>query len=61
MNILKCAQELILKNFGSISIACSIIITALIYINFNPYAVCMKDLSKRYELTTSAIFCSGSR
>ena len=61
MNILKCLQELILKNLGSILIACSIIFAALIYVNFNPYAVCMKVLSKRYDLTSSAIFCSGSR
>ena len=61
MKFLKCVFEIFLKNLGSILIATSIIIAAIIYANFNPYSVCMKDLSSRYELTSSAIFCAGSR
>ena len=61
MKFLKCLFEIFLKNLGSILIATSIIIAALIYANFNPYSVCMKDLFSRYGVTTSAIFCAGSR
>ena len=61
MKFLKCVFEIFLKNLGSILIATSIIIAALIYANFNPYTVCMEDLSSRYSLTTSAIYCAGSR
>ena len=61
MKFLKCVFEIFLKNLGSILIATSIIIAALMYANFNPYSVCMKDLSSRYGITTSAIYCAGSR
>ena len=61
MKFLKCVFEILLKNLGSILIATSIIIAALIYANFNAYTVCMKDLSSEYRLTTSAIYCAGSR
>ncbi|MDC0615974.1 hypothetical protein OAO77_01210 [Candidatus Pelagibacter sp.] len=61
MKFLKCVFEIFLKNLGSLPIATSIIIAALIYANFNPYSFCMKDLSNSYGLTTSAIYCAGSR
>jgi len=60
MKILKCILDIILKNLGSIIIATSILIAALIYVNFNPYEVCKRDLGYREGLRAPYI-CSGLR
>mgnify|MGYP006106892343 CR=1 FL=1 len=45
------------KKLGSLIIDAAIIIAAYIYIEFNPYETCRRDLSYN---SNAAIICSGS-
>ena len=61
MKFIKCIFAIIEKNLGSILIASSIVIAAVIYANFNPYENCKRDI--RYyvnDIITIARVCSGS-
>ncbi len=62
MKFIKCVFAIIEKNLGSILIASSIVIAAVIYANFNPYENCKRDI--RYYVNNDAItiarVCSGS-
>ena len=58
MRFLKCMFVVIEKHFGSIIIAIAIIAAALIYVNFNPYQICKRDLAGTPY--NAAFVCSGS-
>ena len=62
MKFIKCVFVIIEKNLGSILIASSIVIAAVIYANFNPYENCKRDISYyvNNDAITIARVCSGS-
>jgi len=57
MKLIRYIFTIIEKNLGSLIIAPAIIIAAYIYMEFNPYESCKRDLS--YNIN-AAIICSGS-
>ena len=61
MKFIKCIFAIIEKNLGSILIASSIVIAAVIYANFNSYENCKRDISYYVnDIITIARVCSGS-
>ena len=57
MKFLKCVFAIIEKHFGHILIAIAIIAAAIIYVNFNPYESCKRDIADRIMAPR---ICSGS-
>ena len=61
MKFIKSIFAIIEKNLGSILIASSIVIAAVIYANFNHYENCKRDISYYVnDAITIARVCSGS-
>jgi hypothetical protein len=57
MKFLKCIFVIIEKHFGSVLIAQAIIAAAIIYVYFNPYESCKRDIFDNYWAPR---ICSGS-